>query len=56
MVTDDLFASSLMKVVSETTKRLEREIEQARSEIDALDQELIELAADIKAQRHDQRR
>lgn len=52
MVTDDLFASSVVKVVSETTKRLEREIEQARTEIDALDQDLIELAANIKAQRH----
>lgn len=51
MVTDDLFAPSVEKVVSETTKRLEREIEEARSAIDALDRELIELAADIKAQR-----
>lgn len=50
MVTDDLFAPSVEKVVSETTKRIEREIEQARTELDALDQELIELAADIKAQ------
>jgi len=50
MVTDDLFASSVMKVVSETTKRLEREIEEARTEIEVLDRALIELAADIKAQ------
>lgn len=52
MVTDDLFAPSVEKVVSETTKRLEREIEQARTEIDALDQDLIDLAANIKSQRH----
>lgn len=52
MVTDDLFAPSVEKVVSETTKRLEREIEEARTEIDALDQDLIELAANIKVRRH----
>lgn len=52
MVTDDLFAPSVENVVSETTKRIEREIEKARAEIEALDQELIELAASIKAQRH----
>lgn len=52
MVTDDLFAPSVEKVVSETTKRIESEIEQARTEIEALDQELIELAANIKTQRH----
>ncbi len=52
MVTDDLFAPSVEKVVSETTKRLEREIEQARTEIEALDQDLIELAANFKTQRH----
>jgi hypothetical protein len=52
MVTDDLFAPSVEKVVSETTKRIEREIEEARTALDALDRELIELAADIKVQRH----
>lgn len=52
MVTDDLFAPSVEKVVSETTKRIEREIEQARTEIEALDQQLIELSGNIKAQRH----
>ncbi len=51
IVTDDLFAPSVEKVVSETAKRIEREIEDARTAIDALDRELIELAADIKAQR-----
>lgn len=52
MVSDDLFAPSVEKVVSETTKRLEREIEEARTALDALDQDLIELSADIKVQRH----
>lgn len=52
MVTDDLFAPSVEKVVSETTKRIEREIDKARTEIEALDQELIELAASIKTRRH----
>jgi hypothetical protein len=52
MVTDDLFAPSVEKVVSETTKRVEREIEQARTEIEALDRGLIELASNIKTQRH----
>ncbi len=51
MVTDDLFAPSVEKVVSETTKRIEREIEEARASIETLDRELIELAAEIKAQR-----
>ncbi len=51
MVTDDLFAPSVEKVVSETTKRIEREIEEARAQVDDLDRELIDLAADIKAQR-----
>lgn len=50
MVTDDLFAPSVEKVVSETTKRIECENEQARTEIEAVDRELIELAADLKAQ------
>ena len=50
MVTDDLFAPSVEKVVSETTKRIEREIEEARTAIENIDGELIELAADIKAQ------
>lgn len=50
MVTDDLFASSVEKVVSETTKRIEREIEEARTAIEGIDCELIELAADIKTQ------
>ncbi len=52
MVTDDLFAPSVEKVVSETTKRIEREIEEARTSVGGIDRELIELAADIKAQRH----
>lgn len=51
MVTDDLFAPSVEKVIAETTKRIEREIEDARSSIDTLDRELIDLAADIKPQR-----
>lgn len=51
MVTDDLFAPSVEQVVSETTRRIEREIEQTRTEIDALDQELIDLAASVKTQR-----
>jgi hypothetical protein len=50
MVTDDLFASSVEKVVSETTKRIEREIDEARTAIEGIDCELIELAADIKTQ------
>lgn len=49
MITDDLFAPSVEKVVSETAKRLEREIEEARTEVETLDRELIELTADIKA-------
>lgn len=52
LVTDDLFAPSVEKVVSETTKRIEHEIEQAQTEIEALDQELIEMAASIKTRRH----
>lgn len=52
MVTDDLFSPSVEKVVSETTKRIEREIEQVRTELEALDQDLIELAASTKTQRH----
>lgn len=51
MVTDDLFAPSVQKVVSETIKRIEREVEEKRAALDSLDRELIELAADIKAQR-----
>ncbi len=51
MITDDLFAPSVEKVVSETTKRIEREIEEARGAVESLDRELIELAADIKTQR-----
>jgi hypothetical protein len=51
MVTDDLFTPSVEKVVSETTTRIEREIEEARATIETLDRELIELAADINAQR-----
>jgi hypothetical protein len=50
MVTDNLFAPSVEKVVSETTRRIERENEQTRSAIETVDRELIELAADIKAQ------
>lgn len=50
MVIDDLFTPSVEKVVSETTKRIEREIEEARTAIESIDRELIELAADIKAQ------
>lgn len=50
MVTDDLFTPSVAKVVSETTKQIEREIEEARAGIESIDNELIELAADIKAQ------
>jgi hypothetical protein len=52
MVTDDLFAPSVEKALSDTTKRLEHEIEQARTEVDALDQDLIEQSANIKTQRH----
>lgn len=52
MVTDYLFAPSVQKVVSETTKRIEHEIEQARAEIEALDRDLIDLGANVKAQRH----
>lgn len=52
MVTDDLFAPSVEKVVSETAARIEHGIDEARSELDGLDRELIELAADIKVQRH----
>lgn len=52
MVTDDLFAPSVEKVVSETTTRIEREIEEAQLTLDDLDRELIDLATDIKAQRH----
>ncbi|MFE8597797.1 hypothetical protein [Archangium violaceum] len=52
MVTDDLFAPSVEKVVSERTEQLEGELEEARTALDALDRELIELAADIKDQRH----
>lgn len=51
MVTDDLFAPSVEKVVSETTKRIEHEIAEARAALDALDRDLIDRAADIKAQR-----
>lgn len=51
IVTDDLFAPSVEKVVSETTKRLEREIEEAHIAIEVLDRELIELVANINAQR-----
>jgi hypothetical protein len=51
MITDDLFAPSVEKVVSETTKRIEREIEEARGSVESLDRELIELAAEIKTQR-----
>jgi hypothetical protein len=51
IVADDLFAPSVEKVVSETTRRIEQEIEDARSSIEILDRELIDLAADIKAQR-----
>lgn len=51
MVTDDLFAPSVEKVVSETATRIEREIEQARTEVEELDQDLIELAARIRIQR-----
>jgi hypothetical protein len=52
MVTDDLFAPSVEKVVSETTSRIEREIDVAQMELDTLDRELIELTADIKARRY----
>jgi hypothetical protein len=51
MVTDDFFTPSVEKVVSETTKQIDREIEEARAEIESIDNELIEMAADIKAQR-----
>ena len=51
MFSDDLFAPSVEKVVSETVKRIEREIDEARISIEVLDRELTELAADIKAQR-----
>lgn len=51
MITDDLFAPSVEKEVSKTTKRIEREIDEARTEIDALDREMIDLAADIRTQR-----
>lgn len=50
MITDDLFTPSVEKVVSETAKRIECEIEEARTAIERIDSELIELAADIKAQ------
>lgn len=50
MVADDLFAPSVENVVSEAIQRLEQEIEQARAQIDVIDQELIELAASIKSQ------
>lgn len=50
MVTDDLFAPSVEKEVSKTTTRIEREIDQARTELEQLDNELIELSAEIKAQ------
>lgn len=52
MVTDDLFAPSVEKVVAATTARIEREIDEVRAEIEALDQDLIELAATIRPQRH----
>lgn len=51
MVTDDLFAPSVEKVVLQTTTRIEREVEEARTALDALDRELIELTADIESQR-----
>jgi len=51
MVTDDLFAPSVQKVISDITERIEGEIEEARTSIETIDRELIELAADIKAQR-----
>lgn len=51
MVNDDFFAPSVEKVVSETTQRFEQEIGQARTEIEELDQQIIELAANIKTQR-----
>ncbi len=51
MVTDDLFAPSVEKEVSKTTRRIEREIEEARTEIEALDCEMIDLAADVRTQR-----
>lgn len=50
MITDDLFAPSVEKIVSETTRRIERESEQSRTELETIDRELIERAADIKAQ------
>lgn len=51
IVTDDLFASSVEKVVSERMNRIGREIDEACTVLDILDRELIEIAADIKAQR-----
>ena len=50
MVSDELFAPSVEKIVSESTTRLEREIKDARTELETLDRELIDIAADIKAQ------
>lgn len=50
MVTDELFAPSVEKTVSESTTRIEREIEGARTELETLDRELIEMAVDFKAQ------
>jgi hypothetical protein len=50
MTTDDFFARSVEKVVSDTTKRLERENEEDRAALEVLDGELIELAAEMKTQ------
>jgi hypothetical protein len=52
MVTDDLFAPSVAKVVADTIARIEGENDAARAALDVLDRELIELTADIKRQRH----